>query len=55
MRPLDINQRNNVGLRMLIKTDSGEEGCHEWVQVRGARQHSVSDRIANLSTAACES
>ena len=23
------NQRNNVSLRMLVKTDSGEEGCHE--------------------------
>ena len=29
MRPLDTNQRNNVDLRMLVKIDSGEEGCHE--------------------------
>ena len=55
MRPSDTNQRNNVDLRMLVKTDSGEESCHEWVQVRGARQHLVSDGIANFSTAACES
>ena len=45
----------NLDWRMLVKTDSGEEGCHEWVQVRGARQHLVSDGIANFSTAACES
>ena len=29
MRPLETNQRNNVGLRMLVKIDSDEEGCHE--------------------------
>ena len=29
MRLLDTNQWNNIDLRMLVKTDSGEEGCHE--------------------------